>query len=157
MPINYEALRNGSATAEVPADGNHQARLERAALVDTARGERLVTEWATINPLQQWTSWNRFDTAGLAFTRDLLTGLGILDDVTSDTALANALERVTGQTFEVRTQSNKGAQGDRWFTHTYVDGPALGVQETMDAPFDTTDLPPPNRAAVEDDTETIPF
>jgi hypothetical protein len=152
MPIDFAALRGEITTSQVPVDGKHQARLDRAALVDTQKGERLVTEWSENGVA--WTSWNRFDTTGLLFTRDLLTGLGVdIAKVTDDGALTAGLDAVTGHTFEVRTHSNRGMQGDRWFTTTYVDGYALGVQEEMDVPIDTAGLPEPKQPA----DEPLPF
>jgi hypothetical protein len=152
-PINYAALSGRPAVADHPPDGARQARLDRAALVDTQNGERLVTEWsdATGNGLA-WTSWNRFDTTGLPYTRDLLTGLEIdVAKLTDDDVLTAGLNAVTGRTYEVHTSSQQGSQGDRWFTSTYVDGHALGVQEELDAPIDTEGLPD-----VPED-ESIPF
>ncbi len=164
-PINYDALRTGVDTAvQVPEDGKHQAQLTRGKLVDTKNGERLVTEW--FDPAREisWDSWNRFDATGLSFTRDLLTGLGIdLNSIMNDDALADALEAAENRVYDVKTQSSQGSGGDRWFTNTYVDGAALGVQtvvtddqlsRTEDVPIDTDGLPDvtPNP-----DLDTIPF
>jgi hypothetical protein len=145
-PINYEALRTGASTVQVPADGTHQATLDRAALVSTDKGERLVTEWTDIDGTVGWTSWNRFDTTGMSYTRELLQGLGIdLNTVTDDTALTDALDQASHHVYQVRTSSQKGSQGDRWFTSTYVDGQSQGVQESLngdvDLPIDTAGLP----------------
>jgi hypothetical protein len=154
-PINYAALSGQATAADHPPDGHRQARLDRAALVDTQNGERLVTEWSdATNGGLAWTSWNRFDTSGLQYTRELLAGLGIdTARLTDDDVLIASLNAVTGRTYDVRTASQQGSQGDRWFTSTYVDGHALGVQEELDAPIDTRDLP--DVPAVED--EKIPF
>lgn len=169
-PIDYSALQSGQLNVEVPADGDHVAHLERAALVSTNNGERLVTEWAGANENVQWTSWNRFDETGLTYTVELLDGLGVdRSAIADDEAFTDALDAVVDNIYEVRTSSQKGKQGDRWFTTTYVNGRATGVQEALevDAPADTTGLPPApgsvagkvsdTRRAPAPDDEKIPF
>lgn len=149
-PIDYQALRSG--TTAHPPDGAHVAVLNRAKLVDTSNGERLVTEWQTQDDAHYWDSWNRFDGTGISYTQELLQGLGIdLAAVKDDDSLTEQLSRVEGGVFEVRTQSNQGSQGDRWFTNTYVDARA-GELVPQDVPIDTGGLP-----EVGDDDETIPF
>ena len=142
MAIDYEALRGDSAGGVVPDDGTHTARLERAVLRDTANGERLITDWSS-EECSLWTSWNRFDPQGLPYTQQLLDGLGIdRKKITADDELSEALERVEGATFQVRTESRQGSQGDRWFTSTYIEQVIAGRQEQLsDIPADTAGLP----------------
>lgn len=151
MPIDYQALQSGQVNVEIPGDGEHVARLERAALVSTNNGERLVTDWSGANENIQWTSWNRFDEMGLSYTVELLDGLGVdRSAVQTDDGFTDALDAVTGNLYDVRTSSQKGKQGDRWFTTTYVTGRATGIQDALevDMPADTTGLgPSPDSAA----------
>jgi hypothetical protein len=158
MPINYNALREGAVTTEVPPDGGMQATLDRAALVETSNGERVVTEWTSADGRYGWTSWNRFDTTGLIYTRELLQGLGVdLSVLMNDDDLKSQLQAVEGGVFNVRLASQKGSQGDRWFTSTYVDGRSAGVQETLDVPMEDSDLPEPGEVVTVPDDEDIPF
>jgi hypothetical protein len=162
MPINYEALRTGDTSAQLPADGSHTAILQRAALVTTNNGERLVTEWSDTTNGAAWTSWNRFDETGLSYTIELLDHLGVdraaVADAGDDDAFQAALDAVTGGAYDVRTTSQTGSRGDRVFVTTYVDARSQGVVQrlTDDIPVDTTDLPQQPAAATvaEDD---IPF
>jgi len=146
MP-NYEALRTGAPATGLPADGHHQATLDRAAYIETKNGDRLVTEWTTADGTASWTSWNRADATGIAYTIELLDALGV--DRGADIEVE--LERVTGHVYDVRT-SVWGNNGDQ--VNTYVDGKALGVQEALDVPIDTSGLSPPPAAQDDDD---IPF
>jgi hypothetical protein len=148
VPINYKQLRGESAPA-IPKDGDHQATLDRAKIVDTQNGERLVTEWTTADGNVDWVSWNRFDTSGIEYTRELLLGLGVdLSAIIDDDSLRDQLEGAEGYVYNVRTKSQKGSQGDRWFTSTYATGRADGVQTSMpvtngahaDVPIDTDGL-----------------
>ena len=91
-------------------------------LRDTRNGECLVTEWADETQNVQWESWNRFDTNGLGWTRELLLGLEIdLATITDTNELEFALAQRVGQLWDVTTKSNQGSQGDRWFVNTYVE------------------------------------
>jgi len=152
MPVDYEALRGtGSASAAVPDDGAHTARLDRAALVELDSGSRLVTEWSADG--LAWTSWNRFDEKGMQYTQGLLDGLGVdRSTLTDDDALEAALSTVQGTTYLVTTKSQEGRLGDRWFTTTYVDARAVADPDLV---ADTSDLPDAQEAlAVEGD---VPF
>jgi hypothetical protein len=154
MAINYKQLRGEGAPA-IPKDGSHQATLDRAKIVDTKNGEALVTEWTTADGNVDWTSWNRFDTSGMGYTRELLLGLGVdLSTITDDDSLSAQLDGAQYHVYNVRTQSQKGSQGDRWFTSTYVTGRADGVQTQMatngeapDVPIDAGGLPEPTLAS----------
>ena len=118
MGIDHQALWERSGL--VPPDGKHNAAtLERASLRTDFDPPKLITEWSSGE--FAWESWNRFDTTGTPYTRDLLVGLGI-KRTRSDDELEAALEALVGHTFEVRTTSQQGSQGDRWFVNTYVDG-----------------------------------
>jgi len=165
VPIDFAALRgeDDAATAGVPTDGDHAARLERAVLHDGDRGTQLITEWSDERNLM-WTSWNRFDGQGLKYTQELLDGLGVdRQSVMDDAQLAQELAAVEGRHYRVRTQSKQGRNGDRWFTNTYVDGPAVPVEP--DVPVDTRGLPAESPAVTTADyaaqdlfgDEDIPF
>lgn len=144
MPIDYAALQGDGAGT--PDDGDHIALLERAVIVDTQNGERLVTEWRAPTDKAAWQSWNRFDVSGMSWTRDLLIGLGVdLKVVTDDDAMSDALNRVVNRYWRVHTTSQTGSQGDRVFVTTYVNGPAGPVEP--DVPIDTRDLPEPTAPA----------
>jgi hypothetical protein len=164
MPIDYQALKTGSMASVLPDDGEHAGRLERAQLVHTQNGPRLVTEWSQANGTAQWTSWNRFDESGLSYTIELLDGLGVdRAAVNNDEQLDAELERAVDQVFDVRTSSQAGSRGDgRVFVSTYVTGRNQGIQDALDGvlPVDTSDLPPPVSAGSkvhEDDDDKIPF
>ena len=148
-PIDYEALRGEGGEPEIPEDINRVARLDRAALVDTNNGERLVTEWRDYyKPLIQWQSWNRFDTTGMSYTRDLLKAIGVdMSTLTDDVALSSELSVASGGVFKVHTSSQLGNRGDRVFVTTYVDGKATGTDLQMplvtdELGTDTRGLPP---------------
>ena len=49
MPIDYDALHGNQAAPGVPADGEYDARLDRAAVVETRSAEKIVTEWSSGN------------------------------------------------------------------------------------------------------------
>jgi hypothetical protein len=156
VPIDYNALKDGAAAQVPPPDGDHTALLNRAALVETQNGERLVTEWQDASDSSlQWTSWNRFDATGMSYTRELLMGLGIDlsgGAIMDDSALTDALDAATNRMYDVKTTSQMGSRGDRVFVTTYVDGLALGSQQALatDVPIDTRGLPaaqPPTPAA----------
>jgi hypothetical protein len=142
VPIDFEALRGEKELSGVPDDGIHTARLERAVLKETDKGDRVITEWSS-DRCPHWASWNRFDEQGLPYTQQLLDGLGIDRKVmTSDDELSQALEKIEGGTYQVRTESRKGSQGDRWFTSTYIEQAIAGRQETLDElAADTRGLP----------------
>ena len=98
-----------TASPTIPTTAQHQARLHRAVLRDTRNGECLVTEWADETQNVQWESWNRFDTNGLAWTRELLLGLKIdLATITDTNELEFALAQRVGQLWDVTTKSNQG-------------------------------------------------
>lgn len=161
MPIDYNALQSGQATIEAPTDGEHIAHLERAAIVSTNNGERLVTEWAGANENVQWTSWNRFDETGLSYTVELLDGLGVdRAAISNDDSFVDALDACVQNIYDVTTKSQMGSKGDRVFTTTYVKGRATSYQEALevDAPADTSDLPRAGSPAAKvADDEKIPF
>jgi hypothetical protein len=150
MPIDFDKLGGDRPVEDVPVDGVHKARLERAVVVTTKNGdERLVTEWSNESNVM-WTSWNRFDAQGLPYTQDLLDGLGIdRKSLTDEVQLGNELASLEGGTWTVTTESNQGSQGDRWFTSTYVEGKAdpqvaaQAEQKRSDIPADVADLPEP--------------
>lgn len=162
--IDFSTLRGERAnTTGVPEDGLHTARLERAVLQDTAKGPRLITEWSDENNLM-WTSWNRFtaDQYGMPKTQELLDGLGVDRSKLTDENFGDELATVEGGTYQVRTTSQQGSQGDRWFTETTIEQPIAGrQQELSDIPADTTGLPepkpPPKPAAGDDLFDDIPF
>jgi hypothetical protein len=156
MPIDYNHLNSGSSEVEPPSDGSHTAMLERASLVDTRSGEQVVTEWRDAQrDTVWWQSWNRFDTNGFQYTRELLIGLGVplgkassdgLPLVMDDDGLTRALEIAVGGMFDVRTQSRQG--DGRVFVNTYVNGLTRGglqlglsASAELDVPFDTDGLP----------------
>jgi hypothetical protein len=137
----------------VPDDGPHTARLERAKLIETANGTRLVTEWSENGVW--WTSWNRFDEQGMQWTQGLLDGLGVdrekIADRADDDYTNEQLAGVVGVTYSVTCKSQQGRQGDRWFTTTYVDGPAVPLQSELG------EEPVTVPAAQDDDTDDVPF
>lgn len=164
-PVDYDALA-GNAGSGVPADGTHTARLERAALLETDNGSRLITEWSANGTW--WESWNRFDGRGMSFTQDLLDGLGVdRSKVTNDDEMGDELSHAEGDTYRVRTESKRGSQGDRWFTSTYIEARVEGgtpppprPEPESDAPADTAGLPAPGASAPANDLfgdDDIPF
>lgn len=166
--IDYGALRGDGGEPELPEDGDRVAVLDRAALVDTANGERLVTEWRDLHKSNiQWQSWNRFDTTGMSYTRDLLRGLGVnISTVTDDDDLNRELFDVTGLTFKVHTTSQMGSRGDRVFVSTYADGRAVGTDLQMPLVTDelgtdtrglTTAVPVTGQATVEPAGDPVPW
>jgi hypothetical protein len=144
MTIDFDKLRGETAAEEIPADGTHTARLERCVIVTSNRtgDELLVTEWSDEQNVM-WTSFNRFDSSGMSFTQELLDGLGVDRSKLTDENLGDELAQAEGGTYQVRTTSTKGSQGDRWFINTYVDQVIAGRQKTLDEdiPADTTGLP----------------
>lgn len=151
--IDYAQLRGEGGEPELPEDGPSVATLDRAAVVSTQNGERLVTEWRNLFRSNiQWQSWNRFDATGMAYTRDLLKGLGVnLATVTDDSALERELSVAVGGNYKVRTTSQMGSKGDRVFVSTYADGLATG-NELQSSIFDelqpdTSGLPTPGAQA----------
>jgi hypothetical protein len=166
--VDYDRLRGeGGDVADHPPDGLHVARLERAVLQDTKRGMQVLTEWSDPNNLM-WTSWNRFDADqfGMPKTQKLLDGLGVdRSQLTDDDALSQALADVEGGTYQVRTESRQGNQGDKWFTDTFIEQPIVGRQQSLtDIPADTTGLREPapqggkaKSGASDFDDDDIPF
>jgi hypothetical protein len=170
--VDYGKLRGeGGAVADHPADGLHIARLERAVLQDTKRGQQVLTEWSDPDNVM-WTSWNRFDPDqfGMPRTQKLLDGLGVdRAKLTDDDALSQALADVEGGTYQVRTQSRKaerrlGDEADKWFTDTFVEQTVSGRQQALtDIPADTTGLREPAaqgataKPASDFDDDDIPF
>ena len=163
-PIDFGKLGGSTPIEEAPADGDHRARLERAVIVDTKNGERLVTEWCD-SENSMWTSWNRFDDSGMSFTQELLDGLGIDRSKLTEETLPDELARKEGATYNVRTESRQGSQGDRWFTSTYINSTVLPPQlnrrepPPSDAPADTRGLPQTTGAKSNDlfGDDDIPF
>ena len=160
MPIDFDALR-GDGLPETPDDGEHIALLMRAVVVDTQNGERLVTEWKAVGEENvAWDSWNRFDTSGMSFTRDLLIGLGInLKSLNDIDQLGAELDQCVNYKWRVSTSSSMGNRGDRVFVNTYVTGKAGPVEP--DVPIDTDGLPdvsnpPPTTAGAQFGTKA-PF
>lgn len=149
MPIDFDALRGERGSQQVPDDGLHTARLERIVIHESDRGESLITEWSDDQNVQ-WTSWNRFDASGLPYTQDLLDGLGVDRRKLTDENLADALARCEGSTYQVRTSSKRGSQGDRWFINTYIEQPLSRPDATLgsDIPADTSGLPERDAAPV---------
>ena len=82
-----------------PPDGIHAAYLARAALVETSKGDSLVTEWQSVgdNPYY-WTSWFSFEGSRITFTQEFLESVGIrYTDITDDDAMEAALASVDRQ------------------------------------------------------------
>jgi hypothetical protein len=161
MSIDYAAL--ASRSGGVPEDGLHTARLDRAHLHNSDKGSQLITEWQEVGVDVPcfWTSWNRFDSSGLTFTQDFLDGLGVdRSTITDDDEFTDALIAVEHRVYEVTTKSNRGRDGDRWFTSTYVEGPgdtprdAPAQQVLTDVPIDASDMTTPPTIADDGD---IPF
>jgi hypothetical protein len=127
--IDYDALR-GQSGGE-PPDGLHTAYLMRAELVETSRGDRMVTEWQTMSePRYYWTTWFGFDGQRLSFTQEFLDALGVdRNRITDDALLEQALSNCVGLEYEVRTDA-----GASW-VNTYVEGAV-----SPDVPIDTTGL-----------------
>jgi hypothetical protein len=159
MPVDFDALRSETGSG-VPDDGLHTARLERAAVIETDRGSRLITEWSDENNLM-WTSWNRFDASGLKFTQDLLDGLGVNRSQITEDNFSDELAQMEGGTYQVRTDSKQGKQGDRWFTSTYIEQAIAGRQQTLaDIPADSAGLPERDAAPAGTDLfadDDVPF
>lgn len=139
MPVDYDALR-GDGSVNTPDDGEHIALLERAALVETGKGDNVVTEWKAPSEKASWQSWNRFDPSGMPYTRDLLVALGVnLSTLTDDDGLQAELDKCVNRYWRVNTTSRMGNQGDRVFITTYVNGPTGPPQP--DVPIDSEGLP----------------
>jgi hypothetical protein len=134
--IDYSALR--SALGGDPPDGMHQATLVRAAIVETSGGSRLVTEWQTVTGTPYyWTVWHGFEGPRLQWTQEYLDGLGLdRSKITSDEAFDVELENARGVDYDVRVETRNG------YLNTYVEGPAANVQERLDLPIASDDLPP---------------
>lgn len=150
-PIDFDKLRGDvPAGDEPPEDGDHVARLERAVVVDTKRGEQVITEWSNEANVM-WTSWNRFDATGLPYTQELLDGLGIDRSKVTEETLSDELARCEGATYQVTTSATKGSQGDRWFINTYVNQAVSASQrvasDAPDVPADANGLPEPDAGA----------
>lgn len=166
MPIDYRQLKETRGT-DVPPDGERTARLERGKLVETKYGStRLVTEWSAGD--LWWQSWNQFDGQGLAFTQDLLDGLGVdRSKLTDDDQLTAELAAAEGHKYRVKTKSNRGSQGDRWFTSTYIQSTVSVLRTGLlsgavpkddpDIPFDTNDFVEPPKTGGLFDDDDIPF
>ena len=138
MPIDYAELRGDGPQAELPDDENRVAYLERAALVDTAKGERVVTEWRDFHrPHIKWQSWNGFGGQQMQYVRELLIGLGIdMSKLTDDEALGSELFDVQGLTYKVHTSSTvmqprTPGEEPKVFINTYVDARASGTDLQM--------------------------
>lgn len=114
MSIDWDALRG--AAAEVPPNGIHKAYLDRASIVDTSGGEKLVTDWKTSGasgaPLYAWTTWFGLSGQALGFTQAFLDAIGVdrsklMDYAGFDAALAAAV----GIEYDVETK-RWGDRGD---------------------------------------------
>ena len=134
--INYDLLR-GERGGE-PPDGIHAAYLAAARLVETDKGDALVTEWQTVgDEPYYWTTWFGFAANRIAFTQEFLESVGIkYADISDDDAMEAALAVITGNRFQVRTKA-----GAAWI-NTFVQGPQLGQQQQLepDVPVDTAGL-----------------
>ena len=151
MP-DYDALRGD--TGGLPPDGVHDAHLDRASLIDTRKGEMLVTEWRTQgDPLYWWTTWFRFDGQGLAFTLAFLDAIGVDRSALADadgSRLEDALDARIGHMYAVRTK-RWGSDGGGGVNVT-VEGEQL--QQSLDVPIDDQGL---TAATVVKDDDDIPF
>jgi hypothetical protein len=140
MGIDYDALRG--ATGGPPPDGEHDAYLDRAALVDTRNGSMLVTEWKTRGEeFYAWTTWFGFEGQRMGFTQDFLDQLGIdRSTLTSDDALTDALEARVGLLYRCATEAWGSAGG----INVEVLGEAgqQRLDSRADAPIDTGGLGP---------------
>jgi hypothetical protein len=168
--IDFDALK-GASTRGVPEDGLHIARLERISFYEGDKGTQLITEWSNEANVT-WTSWNRFDETGLSFTQELLDGLGVDRSKWNPDEFQDEVEKAVGGTYQVRTDSRRGRQGDKWFTNTYIEQAIAGRQERMatgsgaaprqpepDVPIDTQGLPERGNAPDADlfGDDDIPF
>ena len=155
--IDFDALRG--TTGGDPPDGIYSARLQRAAIVETRNGTKLVSEWQVTDPgPYYWSVWHGFAGQAMSFTQDYLDGLGVdRSKLTDEDAFETELSRVIGREFEVRTEA-----GAAWI-NTFIEGPATGTGQTSldDVPVDTSDLPPAGVGANGDprdpDDDDIPF
>jgi hypothetical protein len=134
--INYDLLRGGSGGE--PPDGLHTANLVVAKLLELPSGDRLVTEWQSSNGREPyyWTTWHGFEGNRINITQEFLDGLGVeRSAITDDAAFEQALERVQGVTYEVRTSAWSGG------INTFVEDVRVpaGVQDELGT--DASDLP----------------
>lgn len=139
MGIDYEAL--SGATGGPPPNGEWDAYLDRAALVDTRNGEMLVTEWKTRGEtFYAWSTWFGFEGQRLAFTQEFLDGLGIdRASITDDEGLTQALEDRVGLLYRVSTE----AWGSGGGINVEVIGPA--GQQSMSMSHAAADMPADTR------------
>ena len=147
--INFDLLR-GSEVG-LPPDGIHTADLIVAKVVDLESGSKLVTEWGNPETNYYWTSWNAFAANRIVFTQELLDGLGVdRAKITDDSELAVELERVQGQTYQVRTSAWSGG------INTYIEG---RQQSLDDLGTDTEGLPEVGQAPTQPtlDDSPVPF
>lgn len=126
--INFDQLRAGGSAD--PEAGLHEARLERAKVVDTKNGaEMMVTEWSTADNTQ-WTAWHGFTSKQLDFTVEYLDELGIGHDFATREQLEDALDTIVGRYFQVRVEISRG------FVNTFIEQPI-----EPDVPIDAAGLP----------------
>lgn len=152
--INYDQLRGGE-TAGDPPDGQHDAALVRASIVDTrSGGSALVTEWQVSRPTPYyWTTWFGFEANRLSVTQDFLDALGIdRSGITDDEKFEAALSQVTGTVYRVRTEAWSGG------VNTYPEkGVTPGQTSLADVPIASGDLPEPQPVASNTSDDDIPF
>lgn len=111
MSVDWDALRG--APADVPPNGVHEAYLDRASVVETSGGEKLVTDWKTTgDTLYSWTTWFGLAGQALGFTQQFLDQLGVdRSQITDYAAFDQALGARVGLVYEVETK-RWGDRGD---------------------------------------------
>lgn len=151
MSIDWDALRG--AAADVPPNGTHRAYLERASIVDTSGGEKIVTEWkSTGSTLYAWTTWFGLAGQALSFTQQFLDDLGVdRAKITDYASFDAALARAVGIEYEVETK-RWGDRGDG-VNVTVLGGAQARQEQLVDAPTEPVTVP--SSATADDDD--IPF
>lgn len=158
--INYDLL--GGGTGGDPPEGIYEAYLCVAKIVETSKGDALVTEWQVNNPgPYYWTAWHGFEANRINITQDYLDGLGV-DRAAAfrgdtqeqrDEAFGAALEACQGHHYQVRITTWSGG------VNTFIDHEVVIGVPVSDIPADTADLPEPAAvgavAAIPDDD--VPF
>jgi hypothetical protein len=152
MGIDWEALRG--AAADTPPNGVHRAYLDRASVVDTSNGEKLVTEWKTSGadgPLYAWTTWFGLAGQALGFTQTFLDSIGVdRSQITDYASFDIALDRAVGIEYEVETK-RWGDRGDG-VNVTVLGGAKERQQQLVDAPTEPVTVP-----STDADDDDIPF
>jgi hypothetical protein len=162
MPVNFDALRRGRGADDVPANGQHIARLEKAIVLDTRRGTQLKCEWTEVSTGQWWSTWDTLEDSQWAWrAADLLGAFGIdLAEVTDEEDLAMLLAEAEGGVFEVTTDTQFGDKGGA-FVHVLdprpstVQGTQLEMPPKTDVPVPKEELQPAATSPTTDDD--IPF